>query len=170
MAFLRSPRLMAMLKRLAAAALTAVALVSFAGCTADSDPGSTPASPTSEGVASPSAGESELTFEGDVASETVMVGPQEVTVPKGIKLPDSSLVSDSQELSVMLIDEDPAAVIEAVTNSAKESGYEVYSEPDESTTVFVGHGNAVRLFAVPQAQMLIWGPESMKDVLSQPGM
>ena len=158
-----------MFTRLAAVTLSLVALVSFVGCSGDPEPGES-ASGQSSAPAAPSDGGSGQTFEGDVTTETVMVGPQEVTVPKGIKLPESSLVSDAQDLSVMLIDEDPAAVIEAVTTSAEAAGYEVYSTPDDSTTVFVGHGNAVRLFAVPQAQMLIWGPESMKDALSEPGV
>ncbi|NHB84619.1 hypothetical protein G7085_08365 [Tessaracoccus sp. HDW20] len=90
-------------------------------------------------------------------------------MPTGIKLPESSIVTDSQELLVMMIDEDPAAVIDAVTQSALASGYELYAQPDDAATVWVGHGNAVRLFAVPGAQMLVWGPESMKDALATPG-
>lgn len=179
--------------RLAAAAVSVVALIGLSACTDDpaepatsapvvtADPATadpvTPAGTaapqtSTEGLPAqpgtePTGAESELSFEGDVQTEKIMVGPQEVEVPKGMKLPEESLVTDAQPASVMMIDEDPAAIIAAVTESAAESGYEVYAQPNESTWVFVGHGNAVLLSAFPQAQILTWGPEAMAEVLAE---
>lgn len=154
-----------MFYRLGAAALTAAALLTMSACSADAPAPTNSAPPAT----APAGGEpTGQTFEGDVATETVMVGPQEVVVPKGMTLPETSVVSQAQDFAVMLIDEDPAAVIEAVTSSAAASGYEVYATPDDATTVWVGNGNAVSLLAIPGAQMLTWGPESMKDVLANP--
>lgn len=172
--------------RLAAAAVSVVALVGLAACTdaepaptvtvtVTADPGSDPGA-TNPGTAEtvpplPGAVETSedgtLTFEGDVQTHTITVGPQDMEAPLGITLPADSLVSDAQPAMIMVIDEDPAAVIESVTSSAEEAGYEVYAQPNESTWVFVGHGNAVLLSAYPQGQILTWGPEAMKDVLSQ---
>lgn len=52
--------------------------------------------------------------------------------------------------------------------SAEESGYEVFATPSADTTVWVGNGNAVMLMAIPSAQILTWGPESMAEALAQP--
>ena len=150
-----------MFTRLGAAALSAVALITFSACSGE------PETPAESAPATGGAEPTGQTFDGEVATDTVKVGPQDVLVPKGIKLPEDSVVSQGTETTVMLIDEDPQAVIDAVTSSAAEAGYEVYAQVDEATTVWVGNGNAVSLFAVPQAQMLTWGPESMKDVLTQ---
>ncbi|AQP45827.1 hypothetical protein [Tessaracoccus flavus] len=170
--------------RLAAAAVAALALVGLSACSPDdAQPDATatvsaPAEGTSQPT-DPGAGDATepggvqtqddgtITFEGDVQTETIMVGPQEIEVPKGIKLPEESLVSDAQPAYVMIIDEDPSAVITAVTESAEESGYEVFAQPNEYTWVFVGHGNAVLLSASPQVQILSWGPEAMAEVLAE---
>lgn len=155
-----------MFSRLAAASLSVLALLTFSACTAG---GTSQPSATTTAPQSPSADQGgEQTFEGDVSEETVTVGPQEVTVPKGIKLPAESVVSKAEPYQLMLIDEDPQAVVDAVTSSAAGSGYTVYATPDDATTVWVGNGNAVSLLAIPGAQLLVWGPESMKDVLAQP--
>lgn len=152
-----------MLTRLAAAALSAVAAVSFAACSSPDKDSAGGACPTG---AAPS--DTPSAFDGDVKTEKIMVGPQEVTVPEGLKLPDGAIVTDAQELSVMISDEDPAAVIDAVTESAKASGYEMCDKPSDEVYLWVGHGNVVQLLAIPGAQQLIWGPESMKYVLAKP--
>jgi hypothetical protein len=176
--------------RLAAAAVAAIALVGLSACSPDdaqpdatatvTAPAEGTAQPTDTGTADTAApgdatepggvqtqDDGTITFEGDVQTETIMVGPQEIEVPKGIKLPEESLVSDAQPAYVMIIDEDPSAVITAVTESAEESGYEVFAQPNEYTWVFVGHGNAVLLSASPQVQILSWGPEAMAEVLAE---
>lgn len=174
--------------RLAAAAVSVVALVGLAACTdaeptptvtvtVTADPGAEPGLPEpgtgDTGTSAPEPGavqtneDGTISFEGDVQTHTIKVGPQEMEAPLGITLPEDSLVSDAQPAMIMVIDEDPAAVIESVTSSAEEAGYEVYAQPNESTWVFVGHGNAVLLSAYPQGQILTWGPEAMKDVLAQ---
>lgn len=158
-------RLVPMFYRLGAAALTAAALLTMSACSSGEPTPSNTVPPASAPVGGEATGQ---TFEGDPSTETIMVGPQEVLVPEGIKLPETSVVSSGEEYAVMLIDEDPAAVIEAVTTSAAASGYEVYATPDDATTVWVGNGNAVSLLAIPGAQMLTWGPDSMKDVLANP--
>ena len=190
--------------RLAAAAVSAVALIGLSACSdatpaptvtvtvtppandAQPDPAgettspndveqSTPADPGGETTDLPSlpsgtetSDDGTITFEGDVQTETISVGPQNVEVPLGIKLPDNTTVSDAQQTVVMMIDQDPTAVIESVTASAAEAGYETYAQPDEYTWVFVGNGNAVLFQAYPQGQILTWGPEAMKDVLAEP--
>ena len=106
-------------------------------------------------------------FEGSTNDDSIMVGPMEVLVPKGFKLPEDSIVTKSEPSNLMLIDEDPQPVIDAVRASAEEAGYEIYAEAGPDRTVFVGQGNAVLFFAIPNAQMITWGPEAMKDVLAE---
>ena len=60
------------------------------------------------------------------------------------------------------------AVAVPVRASEEESGYEVFATPSPDTTVWVGNGNAVMLMAIPSAQILTWGPESMAEALAQP--
>lgn len=171
--------------RLAAVAVTVVAALSLAACTDDTEPttppqdtvaapqpGDTPPAdaPTADAPAETEPGlpePAEEGFEGEIQTESIKVGPMDVIVPKGMKLPESTIVTDSTESYVMMIDEDPQPVIDSVLSSAEEAGYEVYAEPREGTTVFVGHGNAVLFDAQPQAQILTWGPEAMKDVLAE---
>lgn len=150
--------------RLAALAVTVVAALSLAACSGSEEP-----TVTQEPVNSQSAqpqGE-EQAFDGEVSTDVIKVGPMDVTVPKGMKLPESSIVTQSEQSVVMMIDDDPQPVIDAVMSSAAEAGYEIYAEPSADQTVFVGHGNAVLFTALPNAQILTWGPEAMKDILSE---
>lgn len=148
-----------MFTRLGAAALSAVALITFSACSGEPEAGRCPTAPAPA--------DSNETFDGDVTTDSIKVGPQDVVVPKGITLPETTIVSDSQDLMVMMIDEDPAAVIEAVTDSAAAAGYEKCEQPSPETYLWVGQGNAVSLLAVPGAQQLVWGPESMAGVLAR---
>lgn len=147
-----------------ALAAVAVAALSLAACSDDS-PAPAPEMPITQTDA-PDNGEEEG-FEGETADETIKVGPMDVIVPKGFKLPDDSIVSKSDPYQVMIIDEDPQPVIDAVRKSAEEAGYEVYAQLSPDHTVFVGQGNAVLFVAVPNAQMITWGPEVMKDALAE---
>ncbi|MDO5684464.1 MAG: hypothetical protein Q4G46_16760, partial [Propionibacteriaceae bacterium] len=106
-------------------------------------------------------------FTGEVDTETIMVGPQEVRVPKGIKLPESALVTDAQEYHVMIGDEDPTLVTESITSSAEAAGYKLFANPVEGVYIYTGHGNAVLFEAGPQFQILTWGPESMAEELAK---
>ena len=109
-----------------------------------------------------------MSFDGaGVTTDQIKVGPMEITVPKGIKIPDETLVTEATMSSVMMIEEDPTAVVKSVTESAKEAGYEEYARPNDTTWIFVGHGNAIMFQGFPQAQILTWGPETMKDVLAK---
>lgn len=171
-------RIACMKTRLAAVAVAVVAALSLAACTDDTEP-TTPPQETAvapqPGATAPAVGEAQPGlpqepqegFEGEIQTESIKVGPMDVTVPKGMKLPESTIVTDSQESYVMMIDEDPQPVIDAVFSSAEEAGYEVYAELDNGSTVFVGNGNAVLFDAYPNAQILTWGPEAMKDALAQ---
>ena len=67
----------------------------------------------------------------------------------------------------MIADEDPQPVIDAVFASAEAAGYEIYAELGDGRTIWVGNGNVVLLDAIPNAQILTWGPEAMKDALAQ---
>lgn len=149
-----------MSSRLVSLCLAGVALVSLAACAG----GSTPSPSESAGI-SPPTGQA---FSGEVRTGTITIGDEEVTVPEGISLPSDSSVSDATDSYLMLTGADPQPVVTAVKNSAEASGYTTYAEPDAYTTVFVGNGNAVQLRAMPDAQLLTWGPEAMKDVLSEP--
>ncbi|CAL8973940.1 hypothetical protein TESS_TESS_00547 [Tessaracoccus sp. O5.2] len=135
--------------------------------TACADDGSAPSAPPVPATSSEAQPSGEV-FTGEVNTEEITVGPQTVRVPVGIRLPEDSLVTSADEVSVMVADEDPAAVLDAVRASAEESAYEVFATPSPDTTVWVGNGNAVVLMAIPSAQILTWGPESMAEALAQP--
>lgn len=152
-----------MKKKLAAAAVALAAAVSLAACSDDAPPA--PETPAAAPTDAPAPG-GEETFDGTTNDDTIMVGPMEVLVPKGFKLPEDSIVTKSEPSNLMIADEDPQPVIDAVMASAEEAGYEVYAEPGEGRTLFVGQGNAVLFFAIPNAQMITWGPEAMKDALA----
>lgn len=108
----------------------------------------------------------EQTFDGEgVTEDTITANLMEMKIPAGIKIPEDTLVTKAEPPLIMMADEDPAAVIEAVESSAKEAGYEIYAEVADGK-VFVGNGNAVLFTATPMAQTLTWGPEAMKDVLA----
>lgn len=147
-----------------AVAVAALAAVSLVGCTDEVSPA--PESVLSESAPAAEPG-GEETFAGATNDETIMVGPMEVIVPRGFRLPDDSIVTTSEPWNLMIADADPQPVIDAVTASAAEAGYEVFAEPGPDQIVFVGQGNAVLFFAVPNAQMITWGPEAMKDALAQ---
>ncbi|MCG6567508.1 hypothetical protein [Tessaracoccus sp. ZS01] len=156
--------------RPAALAVTVVAALSLAACTGSEEPtpapevtASAPVGGTQSGLPQPE----EEAFTGEIQTEVIKVGPMDVTVPKGMKLPESTIVTQSEQSAVMMIDEDPQPVIDSIMSSAADAGYEIYAEPSEDQTVFVGHGNAVLFTAIPNAQILTWGPESMKDVLAE---
>ena len=87
-----------MFTRLGAAALSAVALITFSACSGE------PEAPA-ESAPATGAEPTGQTFDGEVTTDTVKVGPQDVLVPKGIKLPEESVVSQGTETTVMLIDE-----------------------------------------------------------------
>lgn len=158
----------AMLTKLASAAIALAAALSLAACSDDAAPGPASETPVAETpVGATDAPGTEEGFEGEISTESIKVGPMDVIVPTGIRLPEDSVVTQSEELSVMMIDEDPQPVIDAVLSSAEEAGYEVYAELSPGSFVLVGHGNAVLVQAIPNAQMLTWGPEVMKDALAQ---
>lgn len=109
---------------------------------------------------------SEQTFDGKgVTEDTITANLMEMKIPAGIRIPEDTLVTKAEPPLIMMADEDPAAVIEAVESSAEEAGYEVYAEI-ENGKVYVGNGNAVVFTATPMAQTLTWGPEAMKDLLA----
>lgn len=99
-----------------------------------------------------------------VQTERITANEMEMDIPKGLRIPTDALVTQADEANIMMAEEDPDAVVKAVTESAEAAGYELYAE-GEGGWVWVGHGNAVYLMAMPQAQMLTWGPEAMKDEL-----
>ena len=88
-----------------------------------------------------------------------------MTVPLGIRVPDYSVVGEAGDTLLSLSDEDPLPVLAAVTASAAEAGYSIYAQQGD-TTVWIGHGNAVALMAIANAQVLTWGPDAAKDLLS----
>ncbi len=102
---------------------------------------------------------------GDEIFDTITANMMEMQIPTGIKIPEDTLVTEAEPPTIMMADEDPAAVIAMVESSAAEAGYEVYAEVPGGK-IFVGHGNAVHFTAGPQFQILTWGPEAMKDVLA----
>ncbi len=106
-----------------------------------------------------------LTFEGEVSTDTITANMMEMEIASGIRIPEDTLVTKAEPPTIMMADEDPAAVIAMVESSAAEAGYEVYAEIPGGK-VFVGNGNAVHFTAGPQFQILTWGPEAMKDVLA----
>lgn len=153
-----------MMRKLAAAAVAFAAALALGAC---SDGGDSPAPEPSVATEAPGIpADSSEGFEGDISVESIKVGPMDVIVPTGIRLPDDSLVTSSEQASLMIIDDDPQPVIDAVLTSADDAGYEVYAELGPGLVVLVGHGNAVLLDAIPNAQVLTWGPEVMKDVLA----
>ena len=109
---------------------------------------------------------SQQTFDGEGMSvETITANNMEIEVPKGIRIPENALVTEATKSSIMMADEDPTAITDMVNASAEEAGYEVYADVPEGK-VFVGNGNAILFTASPQAQMVTWGPEAMKDILA----
>lgn len=101
-----------------------------------------------------------------VVTEWIEVGDLWLQVPEGIRLPDDILIASATEAAVTIAEADPGLILDAVTASAETSGYEVVADPRAGCRLWVGHGNAVLLDATEGAQILSWGPESMKDVLS----
>lgn len=164
---------------LAAAALA----VSLSACSTPEDSTMDPSAPsaTVEGSLPPEALEPDTSvlpiapeedpdgggsFDGaGVTTDTITANMMDITIPSGLKIPENTLVTDAQEASIMMAEEDPAAVIAMVESSAAEAGYEVYAEVPGGK-VFVGNGNAVSFTAGPQFQILTWGPEAMKDILA----
>lgn len=108
----------------------------------------------------------EQTFDGEgVTTEMIKANEMDIEIPQGLRIPEATLVTEATKSSIMMADEDPAAVTAMVDSSAEEAGYEVYAEVPGGK-VLVGHGNAVLFTASPMAQMITWGPEAMKDVLA----
>lgn len=141
----------------------AVLAITLAGCSADTDPGRSDMPPP--GSEQPADAGSEQTFDGEgVTTETITANNMEIEIPQGLRIPEDTLVTEAQPASIMMADEDPTAVIDMVTTSAEEAGYEVYAEADEGM-ILVGHGNAVQFTAGAMVQQITWGPEAMKDVL-----
>ena len=106
------------------------------------------------------------TFDGEgMMVETITANNMEIEVPKGIRIPETALVTEATKSSIMMADDDPAAITDMINTSAEEAGYEVYAEVPGGK-VFVGSGNAILFTASPQAQMITWGPEAMKDLLA----
>ncbi|HMR50123.1 MAG TPA: hypothetical protein PKE40_12770 [Arachnia sp.] len=101
-----------------------------------------------------------------VATAWIEAGGQLFQVPEGIRLPPDVLIASATEATVMIAEADPQRVIDVVSESAKEAGYVLVAEPHEGCRLWVGHGNAVLLDATAGAQILSWGPESMRDVLA----
>lgn len=148
----------------AAVALTLAACSSTTGAEtpAVTDPAAPPATAQPAEPGEETTGEE---FEGDVSTETITANNMDIQIPTGLKIPEATLVTDAQPASIMMADEDATAVTEMVYASAEKAGYEVYADVPGGK-VLVGKGNAVLFTAAPQAQMLTWGPEVMKDVLS----
>lgn len=153
---------------LAAWAVGLISTLLFSACGAPSSSSTPPQNPeqtqSAPGDDQPSHGDDQ-SFEGTVSTETITANQMEIEIPTGIRIPVNSLVTSADPTSIMIADADESAVVKAVTDSAQQAGYEVYAEVPGGK-VFVGHGNAVLLSAFPNAQILTWGPESMKDVLS----
>lgn len=148
-----------------AAGLTATLLFSACGADQPTPPPSPGQQQTQPAGGDDQPGGEGESFEGTVSTETITANQMEIEIPKGIRIPENSLVTSADPTSIMIADADESAVVDMVTASAKEAGYEVYAEVPGGK-VFVGHGNAVLLSAFPNAQILTWGPEAMKDVLA----
>ncbi len=116
-----------------------------------------PAEPSDEGTTQE--------FTGEVATETITANNMDIQIPVGLKIPEGTLVTDAQAASIMMADEDATAVTEMFYASAEEAGYEVYADVPGGK-VLVGNGNVLMFTSSPQAQLLTWGPEAMKDVLA----
>ncbi len=107
----------------------------------------------------------EQMFEGEPTTDVITANMMDMEIASGLRIPEDTLVTKAEPSTIMMADEDPAAVIAMVESSAKEAGYEVYAEVPGGK-VFVGNGNAVHFTAGPQFQILTWGPEAMKDALA----
>ncbi|GAB3812177.1 hypothetical protein GCM10028820_04660 [Tessaracoccus terricola] len=164
------------MKKPLAAWLAGIAAVSlFTACSGDDDPApvtdgnqpvetGAPADPSDPAPPVDDGGDSQ-TFEGEVSTETITANMMEMQIPTGLRIPEDSLVTQALQTSIMIADADETAVVDMVNSSAEEAGYEVYAEVPGGK-VFVGHGNAVLFTAFPNAQIITWGPESMKDALA----
>lgn len=161
------------MKKSLAAWLAGIAAVSlFTACTGDDDPAPVTdgtqqvetGAPSDPAPTGDDGGDSQ-TFEGEVSTETITANMMEMQIPTGLQIPEDSLVTQALQTSIMIADADETAVVDMVNSSAEEAGYEVYAEV-AGGKVFVGHGNAVLFTAFPNAQILTWGPESMKDALA----
>lgn len=158
------------LKRITVSILGATLAVTLSACTDETGPGVSEVTQSgnvqpAEPVEPAEPGE-EQTFDGEgVTTETITANNMEIEIPSGLRIPEDTLVTDAQPASIMMADEDPTAVTDMVSKSAKDAGYEVYAEA-EGGTVYVGNGNAVLFTAGPMVQMITWGPEEMKDVLA----
>ncbi len=151
-------------KPLAGAAAVVCAAAGVVGCAPRGD-NVPPASPGGAYLASPSP-TPDFVREG-VSVEWTTVGTQKVLVPTGIRLPDDLDITGATEAAVMFAEEDPQVVLDAITDSAEEAGYTVAADPRKGCRLWIGHGNAVLLDAADGAQILSWGPESMKDALAK---
>lgn len=98
--------------------------------------------------------------------ERLTVDGHILLVPKGIRLPRDTDVTAATEATIVMADARAGRVAEVVARSARLAGYEEFAKQGD-VTVWVGHGMAVRLEALPGAQVLAWGPESMKDAFSE---
>ena len=106
------------------------------------------------------------TFDGDsVTTDVITANNMDIEIPSGLRIPEDTLVTEAKPASIMMAEEDPAAVVAMVESSAEEAGYEVHAEVDGGK-VYVGNGNAVLFTAGPMVQILTWGPEEMKDILA----
>lgn len=101
-------------------------------------------------------------FAAGIEVERVQVGSASVLVPKGIQLPEDATIAAATEATIVFADDDPEPIARAVERSCEGEGYVEYAKSGK-VTVWVGHGMAVRLEANHGAQVLAWGPESMKD-------
>lgn len=129
---------------------------------AEPDPSMEPVEPANPSGATGT----EQSFDGEsVTTDTITANQMEMKIPSGFRIPEDTLVTEATAASIMMADEDPAAVIAMVESSAAEAGYEKYAET-ATGTVYVGNGNAVLFDAGPQMQLITWGPEEMKDLLA----
>ncbi|MDO5734855.1 MAG: hypothetical protein Q4P15_00105 [Propionibacteriaceae bacterium] len=155
---------------IAAAAL----VITLSACGGDSGPSLSetppnasvqPSDPSAPMGESASPGDEQTFDDTGVTSDTITANKMEILIPSGIRVPEDALVTEALPASIMMADPDPTAVTDMVNKSAEEAGYEVYAEVPGGK-VFVGNGNAVLFTAAPNAQMITWGPEEMKDLLA----
>lgn len=98
-------------------------------------------------------------FAAHITVERVTIDGSPVLVPKGLKLPSDVHVVAATEATLLLAD-DPSHVLDAVSASLRDAGYEPVAESDD-VRAWAGHGMAVRLEVRDDAQLVAWAPESM---------
>ena len=63
------------------------------------------------------------TFDGEgMMVETITANNMEIEVPKGIRIPETALVTEATKSSIMMADDDPAAITDMINTSAEEAG------------------------------------------------